>query len=295
MADYFTSTSFDVRATPEQHEWLERLHGAVCDRFNGDEPEVDPDIQEAYAALESFEEGGIDNLDYVTELPEPPHIWVCGDAEANCDYIAALMQQFLRHFDLPGAICFQWASHCSKPIPDSFGGGAFVVTKDAIEGMTSGSWAYDTMKRVGGEEAAEAFAKGGMSPWPLGAVEPIPPERLARALRYAAGCMTPDDADDIRYECQQVGGCYPLEWLTVDGMMETVTELFGDSPEVREIVADACARVHNKWDSDGHLKGAAEDWAMNLIKERAEELGLTDSSSDEVAASDVDDESEEAP
>lgn len=167
MADYYTSTSFTVRATPEQYEWLDRLHNAACCRAVGDEPETGPDIAEAYAALAEFDDCGIDNLDYITDGDGPPHIWICGDTDANCDYIATLMQQFMRHFDLPGAICFQWASHCSKPIPDSFGGGAFVVTKDAIEGMTGGSWAYETMKRLGGEEAADKFAEGGMSPWSL--------------------------------------------------------------------------------------------------------------------------------
>jgi hypothetical protein len=101
-------------------------------------------------------------------------------------------------------------------------------------------------------------------------------QRYGRAYRYARGCMSPDDADEIRYECQEVGGFWPLETLTVDGMMETVIDRFGDSEEVRLLVADACARVGSKWDSDGHLRGAAQDWAMDLIKERAEELGLVD-------------------
>jgi len=167
MADNFTSTSFDVRATKKQYEWLERLHNAVCGRVVGDEPDVDGDVGEAYAALEEFDDCGIDTLDYVTDGDGPPHIWISGDAEANCDYIAALMQQFLRHFDVAGAICFQWAEHCSRPIADSFGGGAYVVTKDAIECMTTGSWAYDAMKHLGGEKAADKFAEGGMSPWSL--------------------------------------------------------------------------------------------------------------------------------
>lgn len=167
MADYHTSTSFDVRATLEQYEWLDRLHNAVCARVLGDDPEIEPDIKEAYEALAEFDDCGIDSLDYITDSDDPPHIWVSGDEAANCNYIAALMQQFMRHFDMPGAICFQWADHCSKPIPDAFGGGAFVVTKDSLEGMSSGSWAYDAVKRLGGEKAADKFAKGGMSPWSL--------------------------------------------------------------------------------------------------------------------------------
>jgi hypothetical protein len=98
--------------------------------------------------------------------------------------------------------------------------------------------------------------------------------RPGEGWRYANQRMTHDDADTIRYECQLVGGMYPLECFTYIDVLGSATERFGDTPELPELVRRACEHVASKWCGTGDTTGAARDWAMDLMQEYAAQDGI---------------------
>jgi len=70
------------------------------------------------------------------------HVWFSSD-EANDPYdVARVVQVFFRKFRSDGNELFAltWSNSCSKPRLGEFGGGAVIVTKDAIETFTAFEW-----------------------------------------------------------------------------------------------------------------------------------------------------------
>jgi hypothetical protein len=94
-------------------------------------------------------------------------------------------------------------------------------------------------------------------------------------IRYAVGRLTSDQAHELRYECQQISGCYPLETIDMESTLEAFRACYGDHPELPRLVRDACARVGDKWSSSGHVGDAAQGWAFDLVREYAEAEGIT--------------------
>jgi hypothetical protein len=92
-------------------------------------------------------------------------------------------------------------------------------------------------------------------------------ERWARALAYARGTQSRDQASRIIWDCQATAGWFPLETLSVDSVIEAARERWADCSE---LAADAADRVGAKWNSTG----AAEDWALDLITDYAEQRGI---------------------
>ena len=94
------------------------------------------------------------------------------------------------------------------------------------------------------------------------------------AYRYARGTLTEADAIGMLWEIEDASGHFALESISRDSMLEDARARFGDRPELAGWVADAVSHVARKWDSDGHLTGAAEDWAYDKIEEYAEQDGV---------------------
>lgn len=103
-------------------------------------------------------------------------------------------------------------------------------------------------------------------------------KRAARGLRYAVGMTTEGDAWTLFHDANIVTGYRPLEGISETSVLEWVAERFGETtaelPQMRRLVTYACARVADKWCSTGDITSAAEDWAMSLITENAEDFGL---------------------
>jgi hypothetical protein len=171
MAEYFTNVSFTVAMTAEQADWVKRVHDAALDRVLGlgdaedaSDPDADPkdpcqdrsDIAAAVEALAKFDDAGLDNIEF--QEGAEPALWISGD-QVNCNYLAALLQQFLIHANDERSIAFEFSLDCSKPITDAFGGGAFVVSKDAIESMGTSSWVSETIKTFDIRRRAAAIAR----------------------------------------------------------------------------------------------------------------------------------------
>jgi hypothetical protein len=110
--------------------------------------------------------------------------------------------------------------------------------------------------------------------------------RAYLGLQYARGRLTSDQAHALRYECQQISGCYPLETIDAESTLEAFRDCYGDHPELPRLVRDACARVGDKWSSSGHVTDAAQDWAFDLVHEyaAAEGIMLPAGETEEVAA-----------
>jgi hypothetical protein len=106
--------------------------------------------------------------------------------------------------------------------------------------------------------------------------------RYRGAVAYARNRMDMSIANDIIFDCQAAAGWYPLETLSVDSCLQTALDVYWQyHPELGSLVQSACARVASKWESTGHARDAAEDWALDLIPEYAEARGITLSSRDD--------------
>jgi hypothetical protein len=101
-------------------------------------------------------------------------------------------------------------------------------------------------------------------------------KRVRLAYRYATDRLTEDDAYDMSRAAMRVSGRYPLAEFNVSDTLERAREKYGDEPALEELVRDACDRVWNKWDGDsGETAGAAEDWALDLVRSYAAHRGIT--------------------
>lgn len=99
-------------------------------------------------------------------------------------------------------------------------------------------------------------------------------KHVARGLRYAAGCMTEDDAREMFGLCQHIAGWHPLEMLCVDDVLHAAIERWGDNPALRELAEDACARVAERWVGISEVSDVSWDCVMDKIVEYAEERGI---------------------
>jgi len=101
-------------------------------------------------------------------------------------------------------------------------------------------------------------------------------ERAGLAYRYLTETLSEDDASRLVGEVQPFSGWFPLETISVEQVVETSGDRWSNpAEEIRPLAEQACRRVWNKWDSTGDIPSSAEDWAMDLIAEYAEEDGLT--------------------
>ena len=69
-------------------------------------------------------------------------------------------------------------------------------------------------------------------------------------------------------------GVWALETLNAEAVLESATERWGGVPGLDRLVHEACARVASKWDYTGDPAAAAEAWALQLVREYAEQEGV---------------------
>lgn len=99
-------------------------------------------------------------------------------------------------------------------------------------------------------------------------------KRLKHAIRYVAGTLTPDNAQDMLLELRYVAGWYPIVTLCVEDVMTRATEVYRDTPELREVVEGACQYVEQKYDYSDTAQQATSD-AFDRIEEEATSMGVT--------------------
>jgi hypothetical protein len=69
------------------------------------------------------------------------------EESGDIEYTTSLLQAFLKEFGIPTIVSFEWAETCSQPRPGQFGGGAVVVSKDAIDSISTGEVRVELEKK----------------------------------------------------------------------------------------------------------------------------------------------------
>jgi hypothetical protein len=98
--------------------------------------------------------------------------------------------------------------------------------------------------------------------------------RSGRVWRYACGKSTLDDNWAFYREVEESTGWWTLESLDESAVLERAIEMYGEQPGLDALVSDACARVAHRWDSSGHTRDTAQDWAFDLIRQNASDYGV---------------------
>lgn len=98
--------------------------------------------------------------------------------------------------------------------------------------------------------------------------------RLTRAMRYATGRLSADDAQRIMMDCRDPAGWYSLLTLTVDDALDQAREILADHSDLRRLIADGCARVGYKWECNGDELCEARRWAIDLACDYAADEGI---------------------
>jgi hypothetical protein len=96
-------------------------------------------------------------------------------------------------------------------------------------------------------------------------------QRLRRALSYACNRMDTETARRIAYDCEMPAGWFPLVTLTTDDVLTDAQSIYREHPALESLCADAASYVANKWNSPGHELEAAREWALEKVKEFAEQ------------------------
>jgi hypothetical protein len=98
--------------------------------------------------------------------------------------------------------------------------------------------------------------------------------RLRLGIRFALGIATETDAADMRLICYDLSGDWPLSYLSVEDVMSTIRDDYGDFPELEDIAWRACQSVWSHWSGDGELSSAAADSAIERVRAIAADCGI---------------------
>lgn len=103
-------------------------------------------------------------------------------------------------------------------------------------------------------------------------------ERRLRRARVALAFLTGRVSEDYGRDLLRAG-CEALEsWslvsLDADGVLRAAEDRWGPHPELPRLCAIAAHHVARKWSDDGETRGAAEDWALRIVREDAEMAGI---------------------
>lgn len=100
-------------------------------------------------------------------------------------------------------------------------------------------------------------------------------QRLRRAVAYATGRLSQDDAQSIILDCRLPAGWYPLMTLSPDDVQDMAIGLYGDAAlPLRPYLHGACECVARKWDQPGDEHWHAREWALDLALQGAAQDGI---------------------
>jgi hypothetical protein len=98
--------------------------------------------------------------------------------------------------------------------------------------------------------------------------------RLRRALAYATGQLSSDDAQDIILDCREDAGWYLLMVITPEDVLGLAISRYGDTARaLKPYLAAACGYVSRKWDA-GDDYYAALDFALDQACDYASQDGI---------------------
>jgi len=133
--EFYTKTCFEVSGKRENLQMLVKIHEACADAHRN--LAVDPtDLvrlvfpewtgEDDYINPESFDVR-------IVEDTEPYVVIDDCDGYADMDYIAGVLQGWLKMIDSDQVIAFEYSHDANKSIPNAYGGGAVAVSRDAIQ------------------------------------------------------------------------------------------------------------------------------------------------------------------
>jgi hypothetical protein len=99
-------------------------------------------------------------------------------------------------------------------------------------------------------------------------------EMTYEEIEAAVLALDNDQKHRLRYALHISLESYPLASFCAADVEELALEEFAPSEALKQACSDAAAHVWNKWGGDGEMAGAAEDWAVSIVRERAAELAL---------------------
>lgn len=98
--------------------------------------------------------------------------------------------------------------------------------------------------------------------------------RLVVGLRFIFDRTHPDDAYMLISAGEEASGCFYLESIDVEEVLENALEIYEPHPELENLAWRAARRVNYKWTSTGEVRHAALDWAADLIPDYAKDEGI---------------------
>lgn len=100
-------------------------------------------------------------------------------------------------------------------------------------------------------------------------------QRCRRALAYAMGRLSPDDAQWLLIDCQPIAGWYPLTTLCEGDVFGLAADRYGDAADaLAPYIPAACERVAGKWETPCDDGWHARNWAIEIALEYAAQDGV---------------------
>jgi hypothetical protein len=195
MANYFTKGVVKlILADNEQAQWAAKLLKEVCmqltNRAEGS-PETWGD-----ASLKPIVAPMLDGFE--TSMPTfnitvvDATVYADNDTSFDGDIAARWVQAVVTQFDIETPAGFTYANTCDRMRPDGFGGGAFVVTQQAIHYIDADAWLSETVANIYAGAATWAQDQCG-----TGVAHPIAP-RTAELCTLPTPQLINQLASDVR-------------------------------------------------------------------------------------------------
>jgi hypothetical protein len=133
--EFYTKVCLEVRGKPDILQKLEELHEACVDAHQ-DATTKPSELVHAVFPEWHGEDDSINPESVTIKIVEDVQPYVIiedSDGYANVDYVARLLQGWLKVTEDSGVIAFEYAHDASRSVPGCYGGGAVVVSRDAIQ------------------------------------------------------------------------------------------------------------------------------------------------------------------
>lgn len=133
--EFYTKTCFEVSGKLEDLQMLVKIHEACADAHRN--LAADPgDLVRSVFPEWKGEDDYINPVSITVKVIEDatPYVLVeDSDGNADMDYIARLLQGWLKMIDNSSVIAFEYAHDASRSVPGGYGGGAVAVSRDGIQ------------------------------------------------------------------------------------------------------------------------------------------------------------------
>lgn len=160
MADYYSLFSILIPLqSPEEVEWC-REQLSIDDILSGCEEDnsgrllLPEEAKQKYVLADHCAESNYLGFEYEiqeSDRGELPSLWLYCHDSFDSESLIIFLMAFLKKFHPDGVISIGICHTCSRPIVNSYGGGAIVITADDVRSMSTGDWIYEQERELIGE------------------------------------------------------------------------------------------------------------------------------------------------